>query len=179
LPRALVAGGVAVVVGMLSWVLYGVTAGSENTSYHPNAKPPQYVQVTAKHTYWLAVPGGVHELLKAGLRPSAIKCSGAARGEGDADLHVAAVVQQDTDDPKLVNRIASFEAAFTGDLHVTCAGVGAVYVENADDAGFDWSGLFLVLASACLVVGLPLVLSGLRRPAAALPAGTGKHHQVK
>ena len=48
-----------------------------------------------------------------------------------------------------------------------------VFVDDADDAETDLSGLWLVLATAALVIGLPMMLSVLRRPARADPASAG------
>lgn len=171
LSRTLVAGIAVVVLGVVSWVLYAVAAGRENTPYHPNGGPPQYVRLVAGHTYWLALPGGVGRIRDAGLRPSKLSCTANGAGEARARLSVAAAVGSDTDETKFVDRIGSFTPARSGRFHVECSGLGTVYVENAADAGFDWSGLWLILASGALVVGLPLVLAGLRRPALNEPAG--------
>ena len=168
LPKALVAGIAVVLLGVVSWGLYAIAAGRENTPYHPNAAPPSSVRLVGGHTYWLAVPGGVRSVRDIGLVPSKLSCSTSENGENGAaaaPLAVVAVVAAGSDDTKFVDRIGSFAAPGSGRFHVECSGLGTVYVENAADAGFDWSGLWLVLASAALVVGLPLVLSGLRRRA--------------
>jgi len=164
LPQRLWAGLALVLVGLASWALYAVAAGRANTAYHPNGAPPQYVRLVGGHTYWIAVPDGIHRLRAAGLDPSKVICTAGRAGEAPGPLAVAAVVNSSTDDSKFVDRIGSFIVASTGRYHVECTSIGTVYVENAADGGFDWSGLWLVLASGALVVGLPLVLSGLRRP---------------
>src|SRR4051794_30934870 len=169
LPRMLIAGVVVVLLGLVSWAIYGVQAGRENYSFDPQGAPPKQVRLVAGHTYWLAVPGGLSRVRQAGLDPVTLACTATAPGRTARELEVTAVVTHSTDDSKFANRIGSFVAPRTGRLRVSCAGLGTVYVENAADAGFDWSGWWLVLASAALVVGFPLVVSGLRRPA---PAAT-------
>jgi hypothetical protein len=184
-PRALAAGTVLVLLGLLAWALSGFAGGRENHSYDANGRPPATVHVTAGHTYWLAVPGGVKRLNSAGVVPSALRCTSTGTGQATVKLAVTAVVSSGSLDTKFVNRIASFVADATGRVHVDCAGVGTPYVENADDSGFDWSGLLLVLTVALLVVGVPLLLSGLRRtprpalPAAREPVGAGEQHEVQ
>jgi hypothetical protein len=166
-----VVGGVVVLIGLVSWVLYGIAAGNENRSYRPHGAPPQYFRLVSEHTYWLAVPGGVPSLRAAGVDASKLSCTAAAPGQAPGALQVTSAIANAGDDAKFVNRIGSFVAGFSGSAHIECTGVGAVYVENPAGGEFDWSGLWLVLASAALVVGLPLTLSGLRRPAGH-PTGT-------
>jgi hypothetical protein len=174
-PSRLLASGIVVVLaGLLCWVLYGLAAGRENHSYKPHGAPPSSVRVERGHTYWLAVPGGVTALRDAGVDPTAPTCTGAAPGQGPGQLQVTPVITKDSTDTRFINRFASFVAASSGTLRVRCTGLGAVYVDNPAGAGFDWSGLWLVLASAALAVGLPLTLAGLRdlgRP--------GQEHQVE
>jgi hypothetical protein len=159
----LVMGVAVVLVGLVSWLLYGVQAGRENRSYHPNGTPPKYVRLETGHTYWLAVPGGVSRLREAGVAPTALTCTATAAGQAPGPLTVNGVVGQDTDETKFLNRFGSFVAARSARVEIRCSGLGRVYVENAADTGFDWSGLWLVLASAALVVGFPLTISGWRR----------------
>jgi hypothetical protein len=162
-PRALPAGVVLVVLGLAAWALYGFSAGRENTVQHPNGAPPATVRLVAGHQYWLGVPGGVGRLRAAGVDPTRLACFGAAAGRAPAGLADTPVVDANNPDTKFVDRIGSFYAARSGRFHVTCTGVGSLYVLNAADAGFEWSGLWLVLASGAMVVGFPLLLSGLRR----------------
>jgi hypothetical protein len=166
----LVAGVVVVFAGLVSWALYGLQASRENRSYHPNGAPPKYVRLERGHVYWLAIPGGVPRLRAAHIAPSAPTCTATVPGEAPAELDLIPAVQHDTDETKFLNRFGSFTAARSGRVQVQCSGIGTVYVENAADAGFDWSGFWLVLASAALVVGLPLVVAGWRPP---VPVGEG------
>ena len=164
LPPRLFAGAALVLIGLVSWALYSVAAGSENHSFRPNGAPPASVRLVEGHTYWIAIPGGVARLRASGVDPAHLSCTAAPPGQAPAALKVSPVVSAGSDDTKFINRIGSFVAGRSGSVHVECQGIGVVYIDNAADSGFDWSGLWLVLAALALVVGLPLILSGLRRP---------------
>jgi hypothetical protein len=159
----LVAGAALVLLGLISWALYGVQAGSENRSFHPTGAPPTFVRLSAGEEYWLAVPDGVQRLREVGIEPSKLTCTAASPGAEPGPLEVDPVVHQPGEETKFLNRVASLVAQRSGRFHVECDGVGPVFVENPVGTGFDWSGFWLILASSALVVGIPLVLSGLRR----------------
>jgi len=160
--RALPAGLVLIVVGLAAWALYGVSSGREDTVQHPNGPAPTSVQLNAGHQYWLAVPGGIDSVRAAGVDPTRLACFAAAPAGSGQGLAVTGVVDTSNGDTKFVDRIGSFYAARSGHFHVTCTGLGTVYVANAADAGFEWSGFWLLLASGTLLVGFALFLSGLR-----------------
>jgi hypothetical protein len=147
-----------IIVGLLSWILYVVRAGDERHAYAHGGAPPDYVEVHSGHTYWIAIPGGVHTESDEGLDPSALRCTAAISGQGPTPLVLSAEGTQS----KATDQIASFVAGLSAQVHVDCTGIGSVYVDNAADAGTDWSGLWLVLAGLALAIGLPLTLSGLR-----------------
>jgi hypothetical protein len=65
-------------------------------------------------------------------------------------------------DSKATDAIGTFAAPVTGDVHLDCIGWGAVFVDDADDAGGDLAGLFLVLCVIALTLGAALGLSALR-----------------
>ena len=162
--RVLPAGLVLIVIGLVAWALYGVSSGREDTVQHPNGPPPTTVRLNAGHRYWLAVPGGVDSVRAAGVDPTKLACFAAApQFQLDTGLAVTGVVDTSTGDTKFVDRIGSFFAARSGRYHVTCTSLGTVYVTNAADAGFEWSGFWLLLASGALLVGFALFLSGLRQ----------------
>jgi hypothetical protein len=166
--RVLVAGIVLVLVGLAGWALYAVEARSERRSYSHGGPPAAYVQLRAGHTYWVAIPGGVDAEITAGLEPKQLSCSAALPGQGPIKLNLVA----EDADSKATNQIGSFTAVITGSVRVTCAHLGTVFVDDAQDAGFDWSGLWLIVGCTGLAIGLPLTLSGLRRPLAAGPGPT-------
>jgi hypothetical protein len=159
LPRALVAGTIVVIAGLAVWALYVMQANRESHSYSRGGVAPATVQLKAGTTYGIAIRGGVGREIALGLNPATLQCTATEQGHAPGPLQVNAESQ----DTKATDRIGSFVADFKGRVHVACTGIRAVYIDNAEDAGFDWSGVWLVLASILLAVGLPLVLSGLRR----------------
>lgn len=166
----LVAGALLVLLGLASWALYAATSSGRPQAYSHGGQPRQYVRLVAGDTYRIAIPGGVQRAQALGVVVDKLRCTAARPGQAAAVLRMSA----ESTDTTAINDIASFVSPLTGPVHVECAGLGTVFVANAADARFDWSGVWLVLASAALLVGLPLVLSGLRaattRPAAEEPA---------
>jgi hypothetical protein len=163
--RSLIAGTVLVLAGLLSWALYAVQSGREAHSYTAGQNPPAYVRLTPGHTYSISIPGGLDRLTQLGVQPTALQCTAAAPGQVGGSLPVTAETNT-----KATDRIASFQSSLDGNVHIECARVGAVYVDDAADAGFDWSGTWLVLTSIALAIGIPLTLSALR----GLPGNSGR-----
>lgn len=157
-PRPLSVGAILVFAGLAMWALYVQQSRGESHAYSPDGKPANYVQLVAGHTYSIAIHGGVAREAELGLDPAALQCTAARSGEAPGSLEVDAYDAN----TKATNAIASFVSQVSGEVHVECTQVGAVYVDDAADAAFDWSGVWLVFASLALVVGLPLTLSALR-----------------
>jgi hypothetical protein len=153
-----VAGTALVLFGLACWALYVQQSGDEPHAFARGGKPPAYVQVHAGGTYRIAVRGGVATEARAGIAPASLSCTAARPGESPGALKLT----YETADTKATDDIASFVSAVNGRLHVECSGLGTVFISNADDSSFDWSGLWLVLASLALLTGCPLVLSLLR-----------------
>jgi hypothetical protein len=168
-PGRIGVAGLLVFGGLISWLLYVVQSGGERTAFAPNGPPPLYVQVVAGHTYSLATPGGVSSETSQGLDPAKLTCTAAAPGEAPGALRV----NPESSDTRAINTIGTFTAAMTGSLHVNCTGLPTIYVDDAASAATDWSGLWLVLASLLLAIGLPLALSALRSPLPAPGADDG------
>lgn len=170
--RLAFAGALLVVVGLGCWALYWLRSGTEDHSYSRNPIPPTTVHITLDKTYGIAIPGGVQAEQDLGLDPGSVRCTVSAASGATNPLPVTA----EGTDTKATNQIASFLAPFTGRAHVQCQGLPPVFVDNADDASADVSGIWLVLATIALTVGVPLVISALRsagRPRAAAPVVVG------
>lgn len=155
---AVVISAALVVGGLAAWALYVQASGNESTAFARDAKPPEFVQVRAGQEYRIAVPGGVATEAGAGISPESLSCFAAQPGKAPGQLTII----YENADTKATNDIASFVSAVNGRLHVTCTGLGTVFVANAEDTPYDWSGLWLVLASLALLIGTPLALSQLR-----------------
>jgi hypothetical protein len=154
------AGLVLVFAGLVFWVVSRWIAGGESHSFTPGAVAPTYVEVTAGHTYSLAVPGGALTVAGQGRQLKSVQCTANQQDQAPAPLQLAL----ESDTSKATDRIATFVAQDTGLIHVACPGLTHVFVDNADGRADDPSGRWLVLASIALAVGIPLTLSVLRRP---------------
>lgn len=147
--------------GLAMWAIYRVQAGTEAHSFAPGALAPRTVHITQNRTYHIAIPGGVPAEPGLGVDPSVLACTITPPGGAAQPLNVT----PEGSGTKAINQIATFVAPFTGDVHIACSRLPSVFVDDADDAAGDLSGLWLVLASVALAVGLPMMLSVLRRPA--------------
>jgi hypothetical protein len=158
-PRALIAGALLVIAGLVFWSLYVMTANHERHSYAHGGKPPTYVQLHRGVTYGVAIAGGVGREVTLGLSPGTLQCTATKPGQAPGPLDVTAEAQ----DTKATDRVGWFVSGVDERVHIECAGIGPVFIDNAADAAYDWSGVWIVAASLLLLVGLPLTLSGLRR----------------
>jgi hypothetical protein len=153
--------GVLAVVLLLAAVLFGglyrVADGAEKHSYNAGAVPPQTVKLTSGHQYEISVPGGRNALAKRGISAKAAECSLSPDGGSSTPLTVSPI----SDDVRPTNALATFVSPVSGRVHLDCGQWGAVYVDDADDSGWDFAGLFLVLTAICLTCGLALGLSAL------------------
>lgn len=159
ISRVALAGPLLVLVGLACWALYVKQSRSQPHAYSHGANPPSYVRLLAGQTYWISVRGGVARVAELGIDPTALHCTAARTGETPGAVQLVT----ETSDTKENDRIASFVSTVSGQVQIRCDGIGAVYVDNAADAPYDWSGFWLVLTSITLAVGLPLTLSFLRR----------------
>lgn len=149
---------VLIVLGLVCWALYRFAATGERHSFTPGSISPAYVHLTAGETYSLGVRGGVDELKRQRIDLTTLSCSFAPRGGSAEQLAITA----ERPETKATNQVATFVAPVTGRAHVECAGVTDVFVDDADDTSADLSGLWLVLASIALAIGLPLLFSVMR-----------------
>jgi hypothetical protein len=145
------------VVGAGLWLGYRLLAGTEPHSYAQGA-PPAAVRIVAGHTYSLAIRGGVQAEQQLGIPPTALRCAVSAPRIGVRPL----TLRPEASDTKAINQIATFVAPVTGRVHLSCAGLTAVFVDDAADAPADRAGLALLLAVIALTLGVALALSALR-----------------
>lgn len=153
--------GVIAVVLLLAAVLLGglyrVADGLEKHSYNAGAVPPDRVTLTQGRTYQISVPGGRKALAKRGITTHAAQCSATLPSGDSQNLSVTPL----SDDVRPTNTIATFVAPLSGSVHIDCGPWGAVYVDDADNAGWDYAGLFLLLTAICLTLAVALGLSAL------------------
>jgi hypothetical protein len=166
---------VLVVAGLLFCVLFRVTSGSEQHSFAAGAVAPFDVSVTKGHSYSIGLAGGIGREVALGVDPVQLTCSESSTNGGSTRLTIDAE-QVGT---KATNQIATFTAPVTGQVHVACQGLTSVFVDDSDDARTDFSGFFLLLGTIALAVGLPLMLSVLRRPLGGSADRVGDEHQIE
>ena len=171
MPRASLAGPLLVLVGLGCWALFVQRSHSEAHAYSHGANPPTYVRLVAGQTYQISIHGGVRREADLGVDPATLQCTALRPGQAPGALRL----QVEDSNTKANNQIASFVSAISGDVQIQCTGIGAVYVDDAANSPFDWSGVWLVLASLGLLIGVPLTVSLLRNTTApgdesALPA---------
>jgi hypothetical protein len=137
--------------------LYRVADGSEHHSYNAGAVPPMTVKLTNGQTYEISAPGGRDALKKRGISTQVAQCSWTQGSSGTRVLKVTPLSQ----DVRATHAIANFTSPVSGTVHIDCAGWGPVYVDDADDSGWDYAGLFLLLTTICLTAAVALGISAL------------------
>ena len=148
---------VLLLAAVLCGGLYRIADGAEKHSYNSGARPPATAKVTTGHQYEISVPGGRKALEKRGISTDVAQCS---LSEGGASP-TALTIRPLSADVRPTNAVATFVSPLSGRVHLDCGPWGAVYVDDADDSAWDFSGLFLVLAALFLTAGVALGLSAL------------------
>jgi hypothetical protein len=163
-------GGVLMAMAALFAACYRIADGLGSHSFNAGAQPPAAVRLTAGHLYQLSVPGGMAALRKAGIDPNVPSCTWSSAGTASAVL----TVQPLGADNKSIHAVATFVSPVTGRVRVDCGAWGEVFVDDADDAGTDLAGFFVLAATCALTVGGALVMWALwRGEAAAALSRTG------
>jgi hypothetical protein len=88
-------------------------------------------------------------------------------------------VTPENSDTKAQTTVARFAAPVTGEIRVTCANWGPVFVSDADDVGTDTSGWFLLAAVVALTAGVGFALSAAREISLRSSGGPREDEQVE
>jgi hypothetical protein len=160
--------------GLLCLALWRVLSGTENLAFTEGAGSPPAAHVTEGDTYSLAVPGGAPAMVAHGVfgatgGPLSLSCEWS---EGGSPTQSLSVTPENTD-TKAETTVARFAAPVTGDIRVTCANWGPVFISDADDVGADTSGWFLVAAVITLTAGIGFALSAAREVSLRSSGGSG------
>jgi hypothetical protein len=147
-----------VVLGVALWAAYRLTAGTEKHAYSPNAIPPDFASVTANQSYKLSYPGGVRALTDQGLDPRVLTCTWSSPAGAKQTLNVEGY----RPDVESRNEVGVFEGPTTGKIQILCDGLGAMFVDDADNVAFDPAGWFLVASTIVLTIGVALTMRVLR-----------------
>jgi len=148
---------VLVIATMFFAGLYRVADGAEKHSYNSGAVPPSTVELTQGHSYEISVRGGRKALQQRGITTTAAECTWSEGNTRDQVLTVSVL----SADVRPTHALATFEAPVGGRVHIECAGWNPVFVDDADNSGWDYAGLFLVLTAVCLTLAVAAGLSGL------------------
>jgi hypothetical protein len=157
-PGAVLAFGVVIVVlAMVFFAAARLVAGSQRHAYDRRATPPPTYHLSAGRTYQLSSADSVKTLIGRGaLNKDTLSCSTVSTDGVQQPLTIDSTI---TDDRSL-HLFATFRSAITGDVHVTCASIGDVFVDDADDAATDWSGALVLLSTLLGVLGVIVMMSG-------------------
>lgn len=173
------AGAGLLLAGLLCLALWRVLSGTENLAFTHGAATPPLAQVTRGDTYSLAVPGGARAMIAHGVygQPGgtlSLSCDWSLGGSPPESLELT----PENTDTKAETTVARFVAPVTGDIRVTCANWGPVFVPDADNVAADTSGWFLVAAVITLTAGVGFALSAARE-LSSRPRRTGEDEQVE
>ena len=153
-------GVVLLLVAGAAWLGRGAANSSATHSWTPDATPPRTVQLTAGEDYTLSTAAGIAALAdEQGAEQPTLRCTATSGSSSAVGLKVT-VGQVDQ---RILHVVGRFRAPFSGPAAISCAGIGRVFVDDANDAAFDTAGLLVVSTIMALFVGSALVLSGIYR----------------
>jgi hypothetical protein len=151
-------GVVLLLVAGAAWLARGAANSSAAHAWTPDANPPRTVQLTAGEEYKLSTPDGIAALAdQQGADQPTLRCTATSRSGSTVGLKVT-VGQVDR---RILHIVGQFRAPFSGPAAISCAGVGRVFVDDADDAAFGTAGFLVLVTVITLFVGGALTLSGL------------------
>ncbi|MEO6703902.1 MAG: hypothetical protein ABI140_10240, partial [Jatrophihabitantaceae bacterium] len=142
-------------LAVLAFAAGRLAASSQSHAYDPGASPPASFQLTNGKLYQLSAPGGVPALRKLGLLTD-LACTWSTDGQ---QLTPLAIADTFTDDRDLLS-FATFNSPVTGRVSITCTGVSKVFVDDADNAGFDRNAPLLLLSVLLGLIGVIVAVSG-------------------
>jgi hypothetical protein len=136
-------------------------AAGQRHAYDPGASPPASYAVTAGTTYQLSAARSVAQLKAAGLLSDLACYTTSVTGEQNP-LALSTVA----DDDRNLHLFATFIAPVTGSIRVSCTGIPAVFLDDADDAVPDRSAVLVLLSGGIGLLGVILACTGgyARRP---------------
>lgn len=145
-----------IALAIVFFVLYAFANRTETHSFNAGHSPPHTVRVTQGKQYEISTPDGVPGLVKRGLDPSAVTCTYQTPGGTSAPLSVSSLGSS----TRATHAVATFTAPMTGEIQVQCQPlIRGTFVDDADDGAADPAGLFMLLGTISLGLGVPLGLS--------------------
>ncbi|UQX89917.1 hypothetical protein M6D93_07900 [Jatrophihabitans telluris] len=156
--RRLVAGIVALLVALVLLAGARLMSNAQLHAYDRGATPQGTYRLTAGKTYQLSAAQSVGTLTAEGVLGTGLDLNCVARAASGAQNQLP--IESTKDDARNLHLFATFRAADSGRFHIACNGLDQVFVDDADDAARDYSGLLTVLASVLGAIGVALVFSG-------------------
>ena len=151
----LTAGMALVLFALLVFAGGRVAAPGRDHAYDPGATPPSTYRLTAGRDYQLSTATEL-TILRRTVNLAELACVSAT---GSAEPVPVSVVGT-ADDDRAQHVFATVQVARSGPQHVTCNGVSEVFIDNADDASFDYTGLTVLLATVIGVLGVVVAVGG-------------------
>jgi hypothetical protein len=152
---SLAAGAALLLLAMLLFAGSRVVAAGQQHAYDPGATPPSAYHLTAGETYQLSSAQPVAELKQAGVL-SNLACFITSGSGAPAPLGLTST----TDDDRNLHSFATMVAPTTGAARLSCTGIAEVFVDDADNAKPDRSGLLVLLSIAAGLLGVIAACSG-------------------
>jgi len=135
-----------------------LVAGGQRHAYNAGATPLPTYHLTAGTIYQLSSVGGVQALTQSGVLGSGLAPSCFSSSNGGPDSPIA--ITSTKDDARDLHVFATFSVESSGDFHIRCQGISEVFVDDADNVGFDLAALLMLLSTAFGVLGLAAAVSG-------------------
>jgi hypothetical protein len=164
-----------IIAALLFGALYRIVSGTEHHAFAPGAVAPGTVHLTQGKNYMLSVAGGVKDLQARGLDVATPQCEWSVGGGASQALTVTPAGAS----TKAVDVVATFDAPYTGDVHVDCLGWGPIFVDDADNSAPDAAGWLLLLATVSLTAGVGLGLAALRAAGPRSERAPGQDDEVE
>lgn len=152
---------VGVVLVLLAITFLGMAKlvmGTQRHAYDPHATPPATYSVTAGRDYQLSSAKGVEALVKSGVVANGAQPNCLAIGEDGVQTPMQ--LESVRDDARDLHVFANWHSTITDQVHISCSGVPAVFIDDADDSPPDYGAPLTVLAAVLGAVGVVMVASG-------------------
>jgi hypothetical protein len=164
-----------IIAALLFGALYRIVSGTEHHAYAPGSVAPNSVHITQGKSYMLATAGGVKDLQARGVDVARPQCEWSVDGAASQALSVTAAGSQ----TKATNVVGTFDAPYTGNVHIDCLGWGPMFVDNADTSAPDVAGWLLLIATVMLTAGIALALATLRAISESSPRPSRQDDEIE
>jgi hypothetical protein len=147
-----------VMIALLSFASSRLVEHTQRHAYVRGATPQPIYRLIGGEIYQLSAKAGVAGLTKQGVLGSGITPTCFWSADGGADNPIT--ILSTKDDERDLHVFATFQVPSSGEFHISCQGIAEVFVDDAEDAGHDFSAVLVVFATLFGVLGVGLALSG-------------------